>query len=306
MKIKIEGLTGKRMGLTSGYGKFSRPLPKLLGNPENEDSEVRIWIGPPWKRQLPKGFNISFTMHETDTLNDDKKDWVDNLNQHDLIFTPTSWNKNVFIKLGVKKPIEVVPLGVNEDIFRGAKSEEFSILTMHENFGSNTSRENWRSTLEVYMTAFSGIADTHLFIKTWNYQEGSLDINVRDIADKLQLRDSEIPQISLITDELSDEELSRLNLSVWMFVKNANREGWSLPLNESLSCGIYSVYRRLPALSWAREYGAIPFTSDIELMGLMLAKYSEYKLIKEVRNKYSIKRTAAMIKKYVSKYYKGV
>lgn len=61
-------------------------------------------------------YNVFFTMMETQTLH---PDFANVCNRYaDAIITPTQWNKDVFIKGGIKKPIYVVPLGVNTDIYK--------------------------------------------------------------------------------------------------------------------------------------------------------------------------------------------
>src|SRR3990167_6799909 len=96
MDIQIQGRVGKRMEETSGYGKISKQLGELL---PHEGEPVNLWLCPPYCRLLPVGvFNTILTMHETEDLPPSKSTWVDNLNQYDLIFVPSQWNKNNFVK----------------------------------------------------------------------------------------------------------------------------------------------------------------------------------------------------------------
>jgi glycosyltransferase involved in cell wall biosynthesis len=63
----------------------------------------------------PFGYNIFYTMMETETLS---PMFADTCNRYaDAIFTPTNWNKKVFEKGGIKKPIHVVPLGINPELY---------------------------------------------------------------------------------------------------------------------------------------------------------------------------------------------
>ena len=61
-------------------------------------------------------YNVFFTMMETQTLHPDFARVCNNY--ADAIITPTQWNKDVFIKGGIKKPIHVVPLGVNIETYK--------------------------------------------------------------------------------------------------------------------------------------------------------------------------------------------
>lgn len=303
MKIKIEGLTGVRLGVTSGYGKIDRQFISVL-NPNNSDGDVSLYVTPPYSRGLSKKFNAIYTMHELDYLPPNKADWVNNLNEYDLVIVPSEWIKQNFIKFGVTKPIEVVPLGVDTSIFRGIKTPFFSIFTVHANFGGGGSRENWLETLECYCKAFIGHRDTVLWIKTWDHPEGKLDGILTEIAKKHKLNKNNIAPIEVITDEFSDKQMRELYLRSWLFIKNANREGWSLPLNEALATGNVCLYRKLPSLKWAEEYiNAIPFSNAEMLLQLMTTFYTDYERDKNIKVKNDIKNIPLMIQKVVDKYY---
>jgi glycosyltransferase involved in cell wall biosynthesis len=73
----------------------------------------------------PFNYNIFYTMMETETLS---PMFADTCNRYsDAIFTPTQWNKNVFEKGGIKKPIYVIPLGIDPNIYN-TKVEKKEIL----------------------------------------------------------------------------------------------------------------------------------------------------------------------------------
>ena len=301
MDIQIQGRVGKRMEETSGYGKISKQLGELL---PHEGDPVNLWVCPPYDRKLPEGFNAILTMHETEDLPPSKATWVANLNQYNLIFVPSQWNKNNFIRFGVTKPIEVVPLGVNIDTFSTGKTPEFSTLTMHDNFGRETSRENWKETLEVYIKTFQGYKDTVLYIKTWNHREGAEQEIINEVCQNEKIHRALVPQIKIVTEVFTDEGLAAFMRSMRVFVKNANREGWSLPLNEAISCGLPCIYRNIPTLRWAHGTGAIDFDSTDQLSALLLSFYHLYYRIEKVNKKrYDISNTAKAIAKYIQQYY---
>lgn len=302
MNITIQGRVGKRMEETSGYGKIARQLGELL--PHDGDT-VNLWVSPPYDRKLPDNtFNAILTMHETDELPESKSTWVTNLNQYDLVIVPSQWNKDNFLKFGVTVPIEVVPLGVDPSVFKSKKTKLFSILTMHDNFGRESSRENWEETLIAYIKTFKGYKDTILYIKTWNYAEGALDTVVNRICKEKGIHRDLVPMIKILDKIYSDHDLASLIQSMWLFVKNANREGWSLPLNEAISCGVKSIYRNIPTLKWANGTGAISFNTIDEMKALMISHYYlNYRVEKNHTKRYDITNSAKAIAKYIQHYY---
>ena len=91
--------------------------------------------------------------------------WSPILNKCKAVIVPTEWCKEVFKSHGTVVPIYVCSLGVNTRIYRPAKTEIYKILTVHEGFGSISSREDWQTTLKA-LEYFGG--EIKLTIKTWN------------------------------------------------------------------------------------------------------------------------------------------
>ena len=300
MNIKIMGRSGTRLEVTSGYGKIARQLNDLL---THDGEEVNLWVCPPYDRKLPEGFNAILTMHETKELPPSKESWVTNLNQYNLIIVPSHWNKENFVRFGVTTPIEVAPLGVDVTTFHNHKTFDFSILTMHDNFGRTTSRENWRETLTTYIKTFKGIKDCVLYIKTWNYREGALKEELTRISQEEKIHGDLMPHVEIIDKNFTDEELREMMLTMWVFVKNANREGWCLPLNEALACGVTSLYRPVSNLSWAKSMGGIAFNSESHLSGLLIVEHDKYRKLHEEQIKYDIRTTAKIIQSFIQDYY---
>ena len=54
---------------------------------------------------------------------------------------------------------------------------------------------------------------------------------------ELGLEEGGAPAIEVIDAELSAERLRELYQRAWLFIKNANREGWSMPCSEAIACG---------------------------------------------------------------------
>jgi len=60
--------------------------------------------------------------------------------------------------------------------------------------------------------------------------------------------------VEIIDVDLDVKALNNLYARHWLFVKNANREGWSLPLIEAMATGMSVAYSDLPVFDWAKDY----------------------------------------------------
>lgn len=261
MIIRIKD-ANRRLSATSGYGLMAHHISIRLKNmgheirfnqegPDGED--IVFWIRPPHYLGGadfdPNKKNVIYTMHELETFDGWKANWPQLLNKATHIIVPTEWNKQVFIKNGVTQPITVIPLGVNPKDFHGAKSYEFTIMTLHDALGKDGSRENWKDTVKAYYDAFYGNhnQEVRMTIKSYNIDYEKF-INYRNslVAGKDAAL---VPDIDIVETELIAEDLNKLYSKHWLFVKNANREGWCLPVWEALSAGVPIAYTDLPVFS---------------------------------------------------------
>jgi glycosyltransferase involved in cell wall biosynthesis len=150
---------------------------------DNSDSLFNI-IGFTPMHTNPFGYNIFYTMMETETLSPMFADLCNKFS--DAIFTPTQWNKKVFQKGGIDKPIYVVPLGVDTDKYNDSvkkasikckelpsgiitdKLPSFNFITL---FGWSH-RKGIDVLLDAYFSRFKGDEDVGLIICS-RYNGGS-------------------------------------------------------------------------------------------------------------------------------------
>ncbi len=247
----------RRLKVESGYGQVAAGLAAELPALGHElvyglgpGVDVCLHICPPSSirpERIPVP-QAAFTMHELETLPEAKRGWIEILNAVDLVLTPTDWNRDVWKRLGVSTAIEVVPLGIDPHAYRPVTTSHFTALAVHENLGSDSSRENWRDTLLAFYSAFAGVADAELIIKTWRWKPAEWETAKAEAAGRLELREDEVPAISVIDDELPVDEMRSLYQRCWLFVKNANREGWGLPASEAVACGARVAASRIQPL----------------------------------------------------------
>lgn len=273
MKIKILD-ANTHLNFASGYGQASAAIASglsglghdvyyefITGSPDpvldkiarkkfvHTDDTIYLWIRPPHYAKdpafNPAYKNVFLTMHESEKFEGWKEDWPQLLNNVRHIITPTEWNKKVFADAGVTVPISVVPLGVNLNVYYPQEQRGFGVLTVHDAFGSENSRENWKVTLEAFDALFHS-RPAYLTVKSWNVKPQAL---------------AAIPdQVNLITSTVFPSDMARLYRSHQVFIKNSDREGWSIPLTEAMACGMTVVAYDNPVLREnARAYPFITY-----------------------------------------------
>ena len=296
----------------SGYGLMSANLKDNLSKRGHQlvekEEDVWLWIRPPHYLKYPEfnpdKVNIIYTMCEEEKFEGWKSDWPQLLNKATAIITPTEWNKQVFIKQGVTKPIHVVPLGVNSKIFSGFKPYHFSILTLHDNLGGDSSRELWKDTLQAYYNTFSGkrrMNNAVLTIKSYNIKRDEFYGFMESIKPEYA------PPVEVLELDLVPQDLNNLYAMNDLFIKNADREGWSLPLLEAMSVNLAVAYTNLPVFEWAQGYWNkhVFEKGDIDgLSKIMEGQFNLWKKRKSFINSLSWKECARKVEEVLLQYAK--
>jgi glycosyltransferase involved in cell wall biosynthesis len=246
----------RRLQEGNGYGQVSAALARGLIELGHEvqfqefpGMELALFVCPPGKIRFGRQVrSAALTMHELDHLPDSKRDWVEILNRLDLLITPTAWNREVWRRAGVETPIEVIPLGIDPESYFPVTGRRCIFLTVHENLGGVTSREDWPHTLRAYLGAFRAEDAVRLVIKTWKWKPAEYRLARREILAELGVGERDAAEIEVIDETLDTERLRVLYQQAWLFVKNANREGWSMPCTEALACATPVAAARIEPL----------------------------------------------------------
>lgn len=289
MQIRIYD-AGRRTEPKSGYGLIATQMAANLAalgheisffpRGENETEDIALWIRPPHYADYPEmklsKKNVFYTMHEETTFSGWKSNWTELLNRCDAIIVPTFWNQKTFKDLGVTIPIHVIPLGVNPKDFHGAKTYRFSILTLHDALGSDNSREDWKGTVNAYYKAFADtdlINDIQMTIKSYNIKRNEYYEFLREAQKPYK----KVPPIDVVEIDMTPQSLNSLYSTHWLFLKNAKREGWSLPLLEAMATGINVAFTDIPVLEWAKEYRSCTVFAKGDTMALVKVLEHEHK-----------------------------
>lgn len=189
------------------------------------------------------------TMFETDKLRQRSKIMI---NDCDLVLAPTEEHKEILIANGITKPIEVLHLGVDDDIFNDLdchamiKKDKFTFITS----GKFEGRKNTAKIISAWIEAMQ-YKDARLICQTWNQFTrnppwGNIDLSAfgykHDTATQKYTKFTNgISEIVFIAPNLSAMEIKELYCSANVGIQCSSAEGWGLPLMEMMACGIPAI-----------------------------------------------------------------
>lgn len=182
-------------------------------------------------------FKIGYTMLEVDGF---PAEWVRQANAMDEVWVPTEFNRDGFLRSGLERPIQVMPLGVNPDYFHPRITAhpnplgEFVFLT---NFEWGERKEPWLL-LKVFNDTFSAREPVRLVCKVINRDP---QVRVRDEIRRLELREAGGRISFLFNVDFPHYQLGSLYRSADCFLSVGRGEGWDMPLMEAMACGLPSI-----------------------------------------------------------------
>lgn len=189
--------------------------------------------------------NIIFTMFETTRIPDD---WVSNINKYaQACFVPCEWNKKVFASSGVTVPIFVVRPGLDQDLSEVETVETATLSSlpgdkyMFYSVFQWTERKNPIGLLKAYLSAFDGVDDVCLVLKTYGSNNSTQEQDrikdlIRKVRDSFNFKKF-APPIIFVGGHLTRNEMLGLHKRGDCFVLPHRAEGFGLPHFEAMAMG---------------------------------------------------------------------
>lgn len=182
-------------------------------------------------------YKIGYTMLEVDGF---PADWVRQANRMDEVWVPSEFNRQGFLRSGLKRPIHVVPLGVDVNYFHpgiAAHRNPLGEMLFLSIFEWGERKEPWLL-LKAFNDVFSAREPVRLLCKIMN-RDG--DIRLKEEIRRLRLR-PEGGRISYLFNlEFAHYQLGSLYRSADCYVSISRGEGWNMPLMEAMACGLPSI-----------------------------------------------------------------
>lgn len=241
----IERLTGAYVSIRPIAQKemFGSKIPaeirqRFVSGPQPEEWE--LILSPPWFRPTPRKKTVYFTMWESTRL---PPGGANTLNLAEVVVVPSSWGASCLSASGVNKPIHIVPLGIDTDVFYPrdhslATQPAFAHVKVVFGCAGRMShggvRKGINEVIDLFQRAFPTEEDAALRVKVHP------DCPVHIPEDK---------RIEITKAHLSDEGLADWFSALTCFVSAARGEGWGLMQQQAMAVGRPVVAPRFAGLS---------------------------------------------------------
>lgn len=168
------------------------------------------------------------------------RDFFDLLRQGYLNVLPNKFGADELVDKQL--PVEFIPYGVDNTIFKPEKSEMFKYLEGKFIFGSvgkNIERKRWDRLLRAFKIVAKECKDAALVCYSDPRDDFDYAIDAQSLASNLGIAEKVFfpKDILLQRSILTDEEMAYVFNGFDVHVTTAEREGFGLPILESMACG---------------------------------------------------------------------
>lgn len=188
--------------------------------------------------------NIAYINYHTDNFQ--HTDWPERLNLMDEVWVPSEFVMATCRRSGVLRPIKVIPIGCDENIFlqnyqeypqiKKERHGDFLFYTISSSFSR---RKNFGAFLKAFHLEFDRSEPVNAVIKfnkTYNPNEMSDREFINQLKRGLKLGETK-EEILLPSHYLTDNEIYSIHNSCNVFVSSSYGEGWCIPAFEAMSFG---------------------------------------------------------------------
>lgn len=192
---------------------------------------LRIWQQHNLAERYSKHFNTALTFFELDKLNEQE---VNHINSVDMLFVASKWAKEI-VDEHCKVDCKVLPMGVDTDIFKPAKSSQFEKDGIYRFFttGKIEYRKGHDVLIKMFERAFGPEDKVELHIKWENPF-----LSPQESEDWERLYKTSILGNKIYFHKTQyQEEIASLMQQCDCGVYPARAEGFGLGILESIACG---------------------------------------------------------------------
>jgi len=181
-------------------------------------------------------YKVGYSMLEVTGI---PADWVQQANALDEIWVPSEFNKETFTASGVKRPIHVMPLGVDINYFHpfikaSRIDDRFVFMSVFE-WGERKAPE---VLMQAYNQEFSASDDVLLLLKVNNPDPA---VNIERHVEAMRLRADRAPVVIVLNQNIPSYQMGSLYCSSDCFVLPTRGEGWGMPTLEAMACGLPTI-----------------------------------------------------------------
>lgn len=195
-------------------------------------------------------YHIGVTTFETDDL---PSRWQLNMRAMDELWTFSEWGAQVFRDKGIRRPVHVIPHGVETERFRPDVQPLRELQDLRKDglfvFGSNlewSPRKNPEGLVGAYLTHFSTKDPVVLVIKAYHQYPiersvQSIKATIKKYKNAIGRPSDEYPRIQLVTNILAEDQLPGFYTGLDAYVLPSCGEGWGLTYTEAMSSGLPTI-----------------------------------------------------------------
>lgn len=201
-----------------------------------------------WFRGLPTWKNVVSNLYEGTVL---KPGWAASINGYSRqLIVPSKANKNLFCSNGVIIPTDIVPFGIDTDLFKPegdkieikvehekAKSNPFVFLNVNSWSLGEKDRKGTDVLVQAFSQEFTKEDNVLLFLKISTFFK---NIPQQHYENAINLLSKDNPDVLVVfeTGQMPKEGLAKLYRTADCFVCPTRAESWGMTISEAMATGL--------------------------------------------------------------------
>lgn len=226
---------------TDGYNFAQKELsPYFEKDTDNADIDLCYTLPKNFKQWFNPSSKLKLAIFNWESTSL-PKEWISQSQNVDIMLPSSNCVYDIFVQNGwPKEKLEVLPLGVDWDIFSRATPMDISGLNsfVFLNISIPHNRKNIDLVLDSYYTAFSASDDVSLIIKsTFDKPKNKFECDLSNVLEEVgrKHRGKILPKVHIVIDKLkSIEELYKRSDCL---ISASSFEGFGLPMLEAFASG---------------------------------------------------------------------